>query len=130
MTFEPPDAALVVYTGSIDEVLMNQLIDQMVEVSKNKPYMLFIFDVRGLEALSPAARKAMTSNGHRFPPRALAFFGGSFTTQVMHGMMDRASLLLGSKNRFTRHSPDEKSARAWATEMRVVLRENAISATK
>jgi hypothetical protein len=33
-------------------------------------------------------------------------------------LMERASWLMGSRNRFVKHWPDEKSARAWAAEMR------------
>lgn len=122
VTFEPPDTTFVVFAESIDGTMMSQLLDHMVELARGEPYMLFIFDVTRLTSMSQEARKIMISNGHRLPPRVLSYFGASFTIRVIHELLMRASARLGSgTNRFVHHSSDEKSARAWANEMRPVL---------
>jgi hypothetical protein len=124
VTFEPPDTMYIVTNGYIDGLIARQLMEQLVEWSANKPYVLLVVNVVKLSSFSTEARKILTSNGHRLPPRVLALFGGSFATRVLLDLMDRASWLLGSRNRMAKHWPDEKSARAWVNEMRFVLSEN------
>lgn len=111
----------LVVSGHVDGAIAKRIMDQLVEWSANMPYVLVIMNVVNLLSFSTEARKIFTSNGHRLPGRALALFGGSFATRVTLDLMDRASWLLGSRNRFTKHWPDEKTARAWAEEMRLVL---------
>ena len=121
LTFERPDTMILVTGGLVDGATASQFMDQIVEWSKSLPYILVVMNVEKVSSISADARKVFTSNGHRLPPRVLSLFGGSFKTQVVLDLMDRASWLLGSRNRFTKHWPDEKSARAWAAEMRSVL---------
>lgn len=121
VTFEPPDTMYIVTEGVVDGTIARYLLEQIVTWSQSKPCVLLVVNVKNLSSFSGEARKILTSNGHRLPPRVLAMFGGSFATQVLLDLLDRASSLLGSKNRFARHWPDERSARAWATEMRPVL---------
>lgn len=125
ITYEPPDTLYVVASGHVDGAIANRLIEQLVEWSSNKPYVLLVVNVGGFLSFSTEARKILASNGHRLPPRVLALFGGSFATRVVLDLLDRASWLLGSRNRLAKHWPDEKSARAWANEMRLVLATNA-----
>ena len=125
VTFEPPDTMYVVASGDVDGATARKLIEELVSWSQDKPYVLLVVNVIHLSSFSTEARKVLTSNGHRLPPRALALFGGSFATQVLLDLMDRASWLLGSKNRRARHWPDESSARAWAAEMRTFFSTNA-----
>lgn len=124
VTFEPPDTICLVVSGYVDGAIAKALIEQLVQWSANMPYLLVIMNVANLSSLSTEARKVLTSNGHRMPARALALYGGSFSTRVMLDLMDRASWLLGSRNRMAKHWPDEESARAWVNEMRFVLSEN------
>ncbi len=121
LTYEAPDIMVIVVRGVFDGASASQVMEQLVLSSQGSPYMLYLMNVVHLSSFSSDARKIFTSNGHRLPPRVLSIFGGSFATQVILDLMDRASWLLGSRNRFTKHWPDEKSARAWATEMRHVL---------
>jgi hypothetical protein len=121
LTFERPDTMILVTRGLVDGASAGQCMDQIVEWSKSMPYLLVVMNVEKVTSFSSEARKVFTSNGHRLPPRVLSLFGGSFKIQVLLDLMDRASWLLGSRNRFTKHWPDEKSARAWANEMRSVL---------
>ncbi|MBK9262055.1 MAG: hypothetical protein IPM54_19905 [Polyangiaceae bacterium] len=130
LTYEPPDTVLWVIRGDLDGGEAAVAMDQFVDWSRGQPYMLFVVDVVELTAFSGEARKVLASNGHRLPPRVLSFFGASFKVQVLLDMMDRATALRGSKNRFTRHFPDEPSARAWAAEMRPVLLEKAAAAVQ
>lgn len=123
--FEPPDTMFVVMSGVVDGAIASQMIEELVAWSRDKPYVLLVVNVVGLSSFSRDARKILTTNGHRLPPRALSLFGGSFTTQVLLDLMDRASWLLGSKNRRAKHWPDEKSARAWAAEMRSLFLANS-----
>lgn len=125
LTYEPPDTILWVIRGDLGGSEAATAMEQFVDWSRGQPYMLFVVDVVELTAFSGEARKVLASNGHRFPPRVLSFFGGSFKVQVLLDLMDRATALRGSKNRFARHFPDETSARAWAAEMRPVLLEKA-----
>ncbi len=118
VTFEPPDTMFIIASGDVDGTTALRLIEELVGWSQDKPYVLLVVNVINLSSFSSEARKILTSNGHRLPPRALSLFGGSFATQVLLDLMDRASWLLGSKNRRARHWPDETSARAWAAEMR------------
>lgn len=121
VNFEPPDTIYVVASGDMDGDIAGQIVEKIIELSSGEPYVLVIMNVTDVSALSREARVVLTSNGHRLPPRVLALFGGSFTTRVVLDLMDRASWLLGSRNRLTKHWPDEKSARAWVSEMRSVL---------
>jgi len=125
VTLEPPDTIRLVLSGCVDGAIADELIEQLVQWAANMPYVLVIMNVTDLSSLSTEARKILTSNGHRMPARALASCGGSFSIRVALDLMDRASWLLGSRNRYAKHWPDEKSARAWASEMRFVLSENA-----
>lgn len=130
LTHEPPDTVVFGVRGAVDGVLASQIIDQTVEWSHDKPYLLFLMNVDQLSSFSPEGRKIFTSNGHRLPPRIFASFGGSFATKVQLDLMERASWLLGSRNRYIKHCPDERSARAWAAEMRQVLLDDAHARTK
>lgn len=121
---------LIIARGAFDAASASQVIEQLVEWSIGRPYMLYLMDVVHLSSFSSGARKIFTSNGHRLPPRVFALFGGSFTIQVLLDLMDRASWLLGSRNRYTKHLPDEQHARAWAIEMRQVLLVNTHAQTK
>jgi len=130
ITFETPDTILVVFAGVIDKTAASICIEQVVEWSRGKPCTLFLVNIKNVTSISPEARKILTTNGHRLPPRALSLFGGSFATRVIFDLMDRASWLMGSKNRSAKHWPNEQSARAWAAEMRTVLLANAEAQTK
>jgi hypothetical protein len=121
VTFEPPDTIVLEARGVVDGPLASQLMEQIVAWSQNKPYMLYLVNVTRLSTFSADARKVLTSNGHRLPPRVLSLFGGSFATQVLLDLLDRSSWILGSRNLYDKHWPVEKSARAWAAEMRSVL---------
>lgn len=121
MIFEPPDTIMVVFSGVVDRHGASRVVDEVAMWSQHKPYVLVLMNVSRVSSISPDARKVLTTNGHRFPPRALALFGGSFATHVLVDLMDRASWLLGSKNRRVKHWPDETSARTWAAEMRNVF---------
>jgi hypothetical protein len=121
VTFEPPDTIVLEARGVVDGPLASQLMEQIVAWSQNKPYMLYLVNVTRLSTFSADARKVLTSNGHRLPPRVLSLFGGSFATQVLLDLLDRASWILGSRNRYAKHWPDDKSARAWTAEKRSVL---------
>jgi hypothetical protein len=121
LTYEPPDTVYWVGVGVLSGDQASTIMDQIVDWGRNQPYLLVVINVMQVSSFSTEARKVLTSNGHRLPPRVLSFFGGSFATHVLLDLMDRASSLLGSKNRVAKHWPDEKSARAWAAEMRPVL---------
>lgn len=116
----------LVVAGHVDGAIASQLMEQLVQWAAKMPYVVVLMNVVNLSSFTTEARKVFTSNGHRLPPRALALYGGSFATRVMLDLMDRASWLLGSRNRFAKHWPDENSARAWANEMRVVLSTKAV----
>jgi hypothetical protein len=130
VTHESPDTMLIVARGAVDGAGASQVIEQLVEWSHGSPYMLYLMDVVQLSSFSSDARRIFISNGHRLPPRVLSLFGGSFATRVIMDLMDRASWLLGSRNRYTKHWPDEQRARAWAAEMREVFLANTHAQTK
>jgi hypothetical protein len=127
VAFEPLDTMNMVLVGDVDGATADALMAQMIEWSRPMPYALYLMNVVDVSSISAEARKILTSNGHRLPPRALAMFGGSFTTRVALDLMDRASWLLGSRNRYAKHWPDEKSARNWIAEMRTVLETNLLT---
>ena len=118
MIFEAPDTVLMTLRGDFDGDTASVMMEQLVTWSRGRPFVLLLMDLRAVGAISPAARQVLTSNGHRLPPRALALHGGSFTVRVVTNMMERASWLLGSRNRWARHWADEAAARAWLDEMR------------
>lgn len=122
---ESPDTMMMEFVGAIDKKVAGAFIEHAVAWSQGQPYALFLLNVTKMQSMSADARKVMISNGHRMPIRAMAVFGGSFATQVIMGMLDRASWLMGSKNRRTRHWSDEQSARAWLAEMRETFLTNA-----
>jgi hypothetical protein len=125
LTFEPPDTVFFVGIGALDGPTATTMMEQWIAWARELRYVLVLVDVVKLSSVSGEARKIITSNGHRLPPRAISVFGGSFATQVLIGLLDRACTLLGSKDRIVKHWPDEKSARAWAAQMRPLLLANA-----
>ncbi len=130
LTHEPPDTLHFRPLGDVDGALASQVIEQIVEWAQGMPYLVFLMNVDQLSSFSSEGRKIFTSIGHRLPPRIFASFGGSFATKVQLDLMERASWLLGSRNRYITHWPDERSARAWAAEMRQVLSADAHARTK
>ncbi|MDC3957598.1 STAS/SEC14 domain-containing protein [Polyangium jinanense] len=121
MIFEAPDTFVVKPRGDFDGEIASAMIEHLIVLAQDLPFVLLLMDLTSLGAITPAARHALTSNGHRLPPRALAIHGGSFTVRVMSQMMARASWLRGSRNRWVWHSPNEAAARAWLDEKRRVL---------
>ncbi|MDI1435343.1 hypothetical protein [Polyangium sorediatum] len=121
MIIEPPDTVVIKPRGDYDGETATAMMEALITWAQARPFVLLLMDLTYVGALSPAARHALTSNGHRLPPRALAIHGGSFTVRVLSQMMDRASWLRGSRNRWVWHAPDEATARAWLDEKRKVL---------
>ncbi|TKC97244.1 hypothetical protein [Polyangium fumosum] len=121
MIIEPPDTVVIKPRGDFDGAIAAAMMEALVTWARDRPFVLLRMDLTYVGAISPAARHALTSNGHRLPPRALAIHGGSFTVRVLSQMMDRASWLRGSRNRWVWHAPDEATARAWLDEKRKVL---------
>lgn len=130
LRFESPDTVFVVVSGDVDTAPVAEFLEQLVQWATGKPYVVLILDVTRLRSYSAGARKILASNGHRLPPRVFAHFGGSYSTQVMLDLVVRGSELLGSKNRWATHWPDETSARAWTNEMRPVLAQQAAELSK
>jgi len=118
MVFEEPDTVRMALRGDFDGDTAARMMEQVITWAEARPFVLLLLDLTGVGSISPAARRALTSNGHRLPPRALALHGGNFTVRVVTNMMERASWLRGSRNRWVRHSPDEAAARGWLDEMR------------
>ncbi|MDI1451174.1 hypothetical protein [Polyangium sp. 6x1] len=121
MIFEGPDTFVLKPHGDFDGATANAMMEHLIAQAEALPFVLLLLDLTSLGGITPAARHALTSNGHRLPPRAMAIHGGSFTVRVLSQMMDRASWLRGSRNRWVRHSPDEAAARAWLDEKRRML---------
>ena len=121
LRYEPPDTIVVVLQGSVDEEDAVVISKQAVDWSEGAPCLLVIVDVRQLSSMSQQARKVGASMGYRLPPRATAVVGGSFAVRMLMDLVLRASELLGTKKRFTKHCPDEAAARAWVAEMRPLL---------
>ena len=121
LKYEPPDTIVVVLHGSVDEDDAAVISKHMVDWSDGAPCLLVIVDIRQLSSMSQQARKVGASMGYRLPPRATAVVGGSFAVRMLMDLVLRASELLGTKKRFTKHCPDEAAARAWVAEMRPLL---------
>ncbi|MDI1484795.1 hypothetical protein [Polyangium sp. y55x31] len=121
MIFEAPDTFVMNPRGDFDGPTASAMMEHLIARAQGLPFVLLLLDLTYLGVITPAARHALTSNGHRLPPRALAIHGGSFTVRVVSQMMARASFLRGSRNRWVWHSPNEAAARAWLDEKRRML---------
>jgi hypothetical protein len=121
MMFEPPDIVVSRMVGELDGPTMALAMRQLIDWSRGRPYVLVLTDLSRVTGLSASARRELIIHGHKLPPRALAVFGGTFAVRVVTELLERASSLLGSQNRWAHHFDDEASARAWLVEMRAKL---------
>lgn len=118
LAFEAADTVYIELCGELGEEL-GDLVETLETWCVGRPYMLTLASVSRVTTWSAGARKvALTSHRVRFPPRAIALYGGGFALRMSVEMLMRATAALGARDRHFFHGHDEAEARAWLTNMR------------
>jgi len=121
LSFEAPDILVFRGGGSIGAEEAKAMTATMVEWSRSLPHLLILADISHIEWIPQETRRVMSTQWFELPPHAIALHGGTFTLQVIFGMLDRASAILSGKTRKMRHFQREAEARDWLGTMRGVL---------
>lgn len=121
VTFDPPDIALVVWIGDVDETEMARVVDETSVVSGAPPDLFLIADVSRMGSVTGGARRAAAEGSKRTNVRGSAVVGASFAARVIITLTDKIQGVIGVNDCPTRHFATEAEARAWIAERRATL---------
>lgn len=119
--FEPPDTALVAYSGVVDGACVRASREKGGTLVKGLEYYFLIFDVTAMVGMTPDGRSAIVAPAAPgVPPvRAIAVIGTNFHIRSIMSMVVRARyLLVGRPEKNTGFFDTAAEARAWLAEQR------------
>ncbi len=123
---ESPDILFLKWRGDVLADSMAWFFDTMLELGRERKYILVLTDTSACGEFTAAARKYAAENADRLQDitRIVACFGASFQLRILANLVMKARLLLrraGSSNEHVRFFSTEAEARAWLAEERRTL---------